>query len=344
MRRYLTLASLIFLSGCGVTAPQINEMLDGPGEPEDLKNLVPPYSPTMQIEFEIRRKVYCELKDAVQHVNYFPLYRVTPEGKRIGQRLMIPREWIAQISLSLQVDESSALSPGVTFNEVMQNAVKTFGVGNTVTVNQMFNLGLGGTVSSASTRVDKFNPTYSIDWLMNRPTKDSTCDDRNDIFKNQYPRSSPFLIESQLGLYDWLMGAMQTENYLPSHPAVKITDAGASPIPPRKPQAAGPGGNGGGGNAGPGAGADKGGSSLGPFSVSLELKFVIVSSGNITPTWKLLRVSANTSGTLFSTGRTRTHDLIMTVGPASGDTTSAKFSLEVQSAVQNGVRAGLAAQ
>jgi len=57
----------------------------------------------------------------------------------------------------------------------------------------------------------------------------------------------------------------------------------------------------GGDNPAGGGGGDKtGGGSLGPYSVSTELKFVIVSSGNVTPTWKLLQVSANTSGTLFA--------------------------------------------
>lgn len=52
---------------------------------------------------------------------------------------------------------------------------------------------------------------------------------------------------------------------------------------------------------------------------SYEIKFVIVSDGSISPTWKLVNVSAN-NGTLplVSAGRTRTHDLILTFGPSSG--------------------------
>jgi hypothetical protein len=45
------------------------------------------------------------------------------------------------------------------------------------------------------------------------------------------------------------------------------------------------GGGGDGGGAGGGGGG--GGGSLGPFSVSVEIKFIIVSSANMTPTWKL---------------------------------------------------------
>ncbi len=44
------------------------------------------------------------------------------------------------------------------------------------------------------------------------------------------------------------------------------------------------------------------GSGLKPDTVSYEIKFIIVSSGNVTPTWKLLRVSANTAGNFLARG------------------------------------------
>ena len=332
MRRYFV-GLLLLLSGCGLHSPEISEVFDGPGTPETATD--PPYTATTQIEFEIRRKIFCELKDAVKHVNKFPYYEGDASGRKV-KGVMIPNSWIAQISLSLQVDESSALTPGVSYNDVMSNAVRTFGVGSPLAVGQTFNLSLGATLSSTATRIDKFDPTYSIEWLMKQPTEASICKDQNDIFQNAYPRSSPFLIESDLGIDKWLMGAIVAENLLPSHPPIKAANAGNKL---NALAAAGDNNPGGGG----GGGGDKasGGGSLGPYSVSTELKFVIVSSGNITPTWKLLQVSANTSGTLFAANRTRTHDLIITVGPPSGDTTSANFALQVQSAVTNGVRSGL---
>jgi len=45
-----------------------------------------------------------------------------------------------------------------------------------------------------------------------------------------------------------------------------------------------------------------------------SLKFDIVTSGNITPTWKLVRVST-TSSPLFSSSRDRTQQIIITLGP-----------------------------
>ncbi len=49
--------------------------------------------------------------------------------------------------------------------------------------------------------------------------------------------------------------------------------------------------------------------------LSHEIKFDITDTGNITPGWKLTRVSVNQSGNLFSATRDRTNDLTITLGP-----------------------------
>ena len=50
---------------------------------------------------------------------------------------------------------------------------------------------------------------------------------------------------------------------------------------------------------------------------SIEIKFVVVTNGNINPVWKLLPVTFNNGGTsLLTAGRTRTHDVLITIGPA----------------------------
>jgi hypothetical protein len=50
-------------------------------------------------------------------------------------------------------------------------------------------------------------------------------------------------------------------------------------------------------------------------AITHDVKFEIVSSGNINPQWKLVKVSANTSPTLLAAGRDRTQELIITFGP-----------------------------
>lgn len=304
------------LAGCGLTVPDIKEAWDVDRPAVVSANPVedqPEISATAQIEFEIRKRIYCELKDAVQVVNGYNENSGT-YGELHTTTQLIPNNWGAQISLSLQVDEFIALNPGVTYNNVMANAIKAFGPGNTVTTPQLFGLGFGANLSSTATRIDKFDPYYSIAWLMRKNTPHSICfSEENDPFVklNWKPAtSSPFILESDLGIKKWLLGAMLVTNWLPS--------AG---VPT-------------------GGGASGGGAALGPYSVSNEIKFIIVSSGNVTPTWKLVRWSANTVNTpFFSTGRTRTHDLIITIGPANQGTSNANLALQIGNAVSNGNRA-----
>jgi hypothetical protein len=49
--------------------------------------------------------------------------------------------------------------------------------------------------------------------------------------------------------------------------------------------------------------------------LSHEVKFEVVSTGGITPAWKLKRATVDQTGTLFATTRDRTHDLLITFGP-----------------------------
>ena len=86
-----------------------------------------------------------------------------------------------------------------------------------------------------------------------------------------------------------------------------------------------------------------GGGAAAPDTISIEIKFIIVTNGNVTPTWKLLRVSANTgSSPLFGTGRTRTHDLIITIGPNTQATQFTHLASQIGNAVANDNRSGLA--
>lgn len=65
----------------------------------------------------------------------------------------------------------------------------------------------------------------------------------------------------------------------------------------------------------------------GPLQViEHHVTFEVDASGNFTPSWKLVNVSANTTGTLLSGNRNRKDDLIITMGPtALEDTTKRKL-------------------
>jgi hypothetical protein len=327
------------LAGCGLSNPKIAEGWDT-DFPADPKTHTPPVSATAQIELEIKKKIYCELKDAVYEANHYPVTESAHLGGKqtVKYRSLIPPGWIAQVVLSLQVDESVALNPGLTYTQAMANATQTFGVMNSVTTPQSFSLGLGATVSSTATRIDKFNPQYSIEFLSKAKTKDSICDDANDPFARigwQTPTSSPFLIESKLGIEEWLLGAMVVNDIVPSDVTITTPAPAKKPAPISPRAEAAPGGSAGGGGSG---GAGAGGGGVKADTVTYEIKFVIVTSGNVTPTWRLLRVTANGTAPFFATGRTRTHDLIITVGPDSTVTSNANLSSQISAGVNNGLR------
>jgi uncharacterized membrane protein YgcG len=338
-RALIVVVGVCLLTGCGLTIPDIKEVWDA-DKPADVAPVTPvKITGTTQIEFEIKKQVYCQLKAAVQAVNLIPLKSGPPGGTlTVSQSGLLPLDWGAQVSLSLQVDETSGLTPGVAFNQVLPNGLKVFGPGTTGTVStaQSFNLGLGGTLSSTATRVDKYDPYWSVAFLMIPNTPRSICVPGNDFLMDRgwiADSSSPFILEGDLGITEWLVGAMQVNDILPS--------VGA-------PSGGGKKGGGGGGGSSSSSSSGGGGGGAQPDTVSYEIKFVIVSSGTITPTWKLMRVTANTSGTLFNAGRTRTHDLIITIGPGSGSQAQAAqqthLASQIGNAVANATRSALQAQ
>jgi hypothetical protein len=333
MRSLAVILASLGLACCGLTNPNIKEAWDS-DFPADPQTQTPPVSGAAQIEFEIKKRIYCELKDAVFAANHYPVTQSdTLGGKQTVQfRSLIPPGWVAQVALSLQVDESVSLNPGLTLNQAMANAVTVFGVQNSVTTPQSFNLGFGATLSSTATRIDKFNPQYSVAFLSKPRTRDTVCDPDNDPFKRvgwTTPLSSPFLIESDLGIKDWLLGAMFVNDLLPSD----VTPSKPAPAAATK------------SGAGGGAGSAGGGSGPKADTVSYEIKFVIVSNGNVTPTWKLVRVSANSGSSPFlGVGRTRTHDLIITIGPNTTQTDNAHLASQISAGVGSANRAALTGQ
>jgi hypothetical protein len=50
-------------------------------------------------------------------------------------------------------------------------------------------------------------------------------------------------------------------------------------------------------------------------AITHDVKFEIVSNGNVNPQWKLVNITANSSSALLAAGRDRTQELIITFGP-----------------------------
>jgi hypothetical protein len=84
--------------------------------------------------------------------------------------------------------------------------------------------------------------------------------------------------------------------------------------------------------------------------ITHEVKFVVVSSGTLTPGWQLRRVNVNQGGPLLAAGRTRTHDLTITFGPLdkaaaaqgriapSSSASNSHLASEIGLAVSNAIR------
>jgi hypothetical protein len=335
------------LAGCGMAVPNIKEAWDQdyPGDPTSKPSPTPPIAGAGQIEFEIKKRIFCELASAVQTANHYN--RTVTVGKEVVKSGgLIPADWGAQTSLSLEVDESSALNPGVALNTPIIPGTHTFPGGVALPASQSaqsYSFGLGGTLSSTATRIDKFDAYYSVAKLLEPFGPNSKCNSakpENDAFVRigVTPAQSSPLIVSDLGLTDWLVGAMFTNAQIPSVAQVprpttpadlraeraRLYNQGYSSAEVTLIMAS---------KASPSAGS-AGGATPKPDTVSIEIKFIIVSSGNVTPTWHLVRVSANTgTAPLFGVGRTRTHDLIITIGPPTLATADTHLASQIGSSV-----------
>ncbi|TNC08433.1 hypothetical protein FF100_29270 [Methylobacterium terricola] len=89
--------------------------------------------------------------------------------------------------------------------------------------------------------------------------------------------SSP-LITSDLGLTQWLTDALASVKYFPSSPISQ-------------------------------------GNVFNQDSLTYHAKFIIITTGSLNPTWKLIRFNSGNGAALASVNRTRTHDILLTFGP-----------------------------
>jgi hypothetical protein len=75
--------------------------------------------------------------------------------------------------------------------------------------------------------------------------------------------------------------------------------------------------------------------SVSPFlTFTYEIQFVVTTSGNATPTWKLVHLSANPTGPLLSLSRSRTDDVIITMGEAIKDTGGKTTAQSIDAQIQ----------
>ena len=324
---YLTSVAFasLALGGCGfgLKVPEIQEAWDSSMDGE---TLIREISKTVYLSVE--KAVVCVLRDD------------GPLQTR-GDREKFEKDWAAQMTLQLTILESSSLSPGLSLNTPMHNGVVNFAgeyFGSTtasvpgtwgglvsgypstylrgpLSVAQSYNFGLGGRASTQSTRTETAGAYFSVRQLVQNAKKHGryqmevqSCEnqtfdeaERDRLYQNeeskQLSKTAQFLsliTNNDLKIYEWLKTVLRIEEVI---------------------------GGMGGGAVGVGKDPSKS-AAVGQNAITHEVQFIVVTDGNITPQWRLVRVSANQNSPFFDTQRQRTHDLIVTFGPKDPNTGS----------------------
>ena len=198
----------------------------------------------------IVRNVRCEIQDAVVRL-YADNADIDPQNRNLKWF----DSWAVQMSLQLTIDEKGIVNP--TGNWLPASPVTS-----------VFNLAGSATLSTEAQRIDKIGAFFLVSEL--KRLRACPPQDRN---------RGPFILQSDLKLYQWLQATMISINN------------GDTPAPA---------------------------SSGGPLAsnvLSHEVKFDIISTGTLNPGWVLTSGTINQAGTLLSATRDRTQDLIITFGP-----------------------------
>jgi hypothetical protein len=232
------------------------------------------------MELNIVNRVYCELKRAVIDASHAPPTEIRRHGRYMKEPLL-PDNWGVQYTLTLTVDEKTTLGPGVTFNTPIIPATVYFPGGATAGGPQNYSFGLGGKLEAGARRIDKFDFYYSVERLK-IPVGPATAERPEGVedqtCTHNTDGSSFLLTNSDLGIREWLRDSLQTRALFPPSEGVKAPAQ--------------------------------------VNSLTYQITFKALSEGTASPSWSLVRVSANTGQNLFGTNRERAHDLTITFGPA----------------------------
>jgi hypothetical protein len=189
-----TLVLASFLASCGTYVPEIEEFWGTSGDTDSKVSAV-------------AGQVVCELRRAVQ--------KVVAEGpvvfeRRPGEPPPPPQrgfdwfinKWGVQVTLNMNIIENSALTPGISYNNIYRNGITSFPGAAAVTTPQSLSLGASATGSVSATRNDTLNMFFAVKELLNGlDSTDLSC------IPSHHPNASLFL-ESDLKIYDWLRAAM----------------------------------------------------------------------------------------------------------------------------------------
>lgn len=227
----------------------------------------------------IIKKTECELKRAFQIVEIEDIQA----SKLVGYRSMkFLEDWELDATFIFTVEEKSTINPGVSLNDPMRNAT-TFVAGNsvaasTLSTTQSYTFGIGGQFSSDGYRQRKVHIPLKIGSLIGPEKNLPPLNALINQDCTQSNASATLFIDGDLHIDEWVKEIRDIQ----VREQADFTQKNAF--------------------ASNGAATE-------------DIKFEIVTTGNLTPTWKLVRVSANSNSPLFNATRDRTQEILITMGP-----------------------------
>ena len=273
----------IALSGCNTFVPDPQEFYED-------HSLAPVRVQTMI------QHIVCELKTAVQTV-LVEDYEQGPFRKSLGlsekPRLYWLRKWSAQLTLTLTVDEKSGFNPSFGFTDVLPNAVSRFSRNRSVTSGQSSGLAVSAAYSTDATTKETHSISLDLESFADPKELAAFVAARNNAKSDgiRDPRlycqqSGQIFLRGDLKLTDWLRAATASAvvegsiygNYQKALEAAEKKQK--------------------------------------KDVLSNQITFVLMYGGGITPSLRLVDFAVNqSSNPFFNPQRTKTQDLIVTLGP-----------------------------
>jgi hypothetical protein len=297
-RLAITVLIAMPIGACGLDVPEMQEIYQNQSQEKELENT-------------LVANIKCELTLGVHDtIAYF-------DGGGLHNNIEWLTGWGATVNLKISVDEKSALTPGVTLMDPLQNVITKFPTGN-VTSPQSISVGLGVSGSADATRAETIAFTYAFSDLLaeykRHPIASCSENERgvmimSDLKIGQFIFNKAFIAS--------IPGSVEPNAPIGAAPSPSPTPGGGqkpSILPASNP---------------PGGKPTK----VFPYSTfSDQITFIAAYGGNATPTWKFAKVTADPTSPLFMSSRQKTNDLTITLGKATPATDKAPAALVSQDA------------
>ncbi|MBZ9740686.1 hypothetical protein [Mesorhizobium sp. CO1-1-4] len=271
------------LSGCGLSVPAKSiSRSDTP--PSDQAH----FTAQSKYEDDIVSHVVCELG----------------LGLTRAQRFELPwlSKWGTAVTLTITAQDQGGLSPGATFVNPLQNAVKLFAKNGNVTIARSFSAGVGVSAATTATRTETIQFTYLNSDLLQSAKDIKNC--------KRFQGGTQIDGDLKIGefIFDKAMLARAGNTSLYGETS-KNFNATSFKRP----------------------GQSWEWPTFNTFTE--EVTFLAAFGGNATPSWKLVSGTIDANSSLIAAQRTYTNDLILTMGPVTPPTekTAATLSTAAQS-------------